>query len=139
MSLEQLFHKVESDLYDLGKRLWDDNPAARPGEVDQLTTELQRAYDALSRCRATATETRRRIAANEVKAALLASQVETCVQTGDRAAAWQLALELDQFRQYLTADRGELPYLEKACANQQQHIARVERRLGEVQARLSPS
>ena len=139
MSLERLFHKVESDLYDLGKRLWDDDPAARSGEFDRLTTELQHAYDALSRCRATATETRRRVAANEVKAALLASQVETCVQTGDRGAAWQLALELDQVRQYLTADRADLPYLEKACANQQKHIAQVERRLGEVQAGMSPS
>ena len=139
MSLEQLFHKVESDLYDLGKRLWDDDPAARVDETDRLSTELQQAYDALSRCRTVATETRRRIAANEVKAALLASQVETCVQTGDRAAAWQLALELDRVRQYLTADRGELPYLEKACDNQRKHIALVERRLGEVQSRLNPS
>jgi phage shock protein A len=139
MSLEQQFHKVESDLYDLAKRLWDGDPAGRLEEVDRLSTELQEAYDALSRCRAAATETRRRIAANEVKAALLASQVETCLQTGDRDAAWQLALELDQVRQYLTADRAELPYLEKACGNQQKHIARVEHRLGEVQARLNPS
>jgi hypothetical protein len=135
MSLEQLFRKVESDLFDLGKRLWDDDPAALE-EAERLGTELEHAYDALSRCRAAATETRRRIAANEVKAALLASRVETCMQTGDRDAAWQLALELDQVRHYLTADRGELPYLEKACANQQKHIAQVERRLGEVRSRL---
>ena len=139
MSLEQLFHKVETDLYDLGKHLWDDAPAAGAEEFDRLSTELQPAYDALSRCRAAATEARRRIAANEVKAALLASQVETCLQTGDRHAAWQLALELDQVRQYLTADRAGLPYLEKACGNQQTHIAQVERRLGELQARLNPS
>src|SRR5690242_12052938 len=136
MSLEQLVHKVECDLFELGKRLWDDDPAARRDEAGRLGRELEQAYDALSRCRALATETRRRVAANEVKAALLASQVETCLLTGDREAAWRLALELDQVRQYLTADRAELPYLETACRNQQQHVARVERRLGELQARL---
>ena len=50
---------------------------------------------------------------------------------GDRATAWEQALELDQVRQDLTADRGELPYLETACRNQQRHVARLERRLGE--------
>jgi hypothetical protein len=165
MSLEQLVHKVEGELFDLGKRLWGDESAPQSEETDGPGTdleqaydalnrcrcprqlvrsvaaavELQQAYDALSRCRAAATETRRRIAANEVKAALLASQVETCLQTGDRDAAWQLALELDQVRQYLVADRGELPYLEKACSNQRRHIAQVERRLGEVQARVGHS
>ena len=165
MSLEQLFEEVEGKLFDLGKRLWGDEPAAPQEDADGPSTdlqqaydalsrcrcphqligmvaaavELQQAYDALSRCRATATETRRRIAANEVKAALLASRVETDLQTGNRDAAWEQALELDQLRHYLIADRGELPFLEKAIRNQQERIARLERRLGERQARLSPS
>ncbi len=140
MSFETLVHKVECELYNLGKRLLDDTPApARPvepvsEEAERAAAELQRAYDALSRCRTAATEARRRIAANEIKAALLSSQVETLLRTGDRQSAWEQALELDQVRQYLTADRGELPFLEIACRNQQRQVARLERRLGELPA-----
>lgn len=133
MSLERLFQKVECDLYNLGKRLWSDAPAEVPtDEAERLAADLQRAYDALSRCRGAATEARRRIAGNEIRAALLASQVETLLAAGDRESAWERALELDQVRHYLTADRGELPYLETACRNQQRHVARLERCLGEA-------
>jgi hypothetical protein len=133
MSLEQLVQKVECNLYNLGKRLWSEEPAAeRAAEVERRAADLRQAYDALSRCRTAARETRRRIAGNEVKAALLASRVETLLTTGNRGAAWEHALELDQLRHYLTADRGELPYLEIACRNQQRHVARLERRLGEL-------
>jgi hypothetical protein len=137
MSLEQLVHKVENGLFNLGKRLCRDEPAAAPpaDEAEGLAAELRRAYDALSRCRAAATQRRRRIAANEVKAALLASRVETCLATGDRAAAWEQALELDRLRQELLTDRDELPYLETACRNRQRHVARTERRLAELQTR----
>jgi hypothetical protein len=133
MSLEQLVQKVECDLYDLGKRLLSDEPAEeRAAEVGRLAGELRQAYDALSRCRTAATTTRRRIAANEIKAALLASRVETCLSTGDRPAAWEHALELDRVRQELVADRSALPYLENACRNRQRQVARLERRVAEV-------
>jgi hypothetical protein len=133
MSLERLFQKVECDLYNLGKRLLSDLPPEAPSdEPEPLAAELQHAYDALSRCRGAATEARRRIAANEIKAALLASQVETLLAGGDRESAWERALELDQVRHYLVADRGELPYLETAVRNQQRHVAGLERGLGHV-------
>jgi hypothetical protein len=138
MSLEQLVHKVECGLYNLGMRLCSDEPAAaapRADEAEGLAAELRRAYDALSRCRTAATAARRRIAANEVKAALLASRVETRVAAGDRADAWEQALELDRLRQELTTDRDELPYLETACRNRQRHVARVERRLAALRTR----
>jgi hypothetical protein len=133
MSLERLIHKVECDLYQLGQRLCGDAPpSAAVAEIEQLEADLRQAYDALSRCRSAATERKRRIAANEIKAALLASQVETYLSVGDRETAWEHALELDQLRQYLTADRGELPYLETAIRKQQRGIARLERCLAEL-------
>jgi hypothetical protein len=136
MGFERLVHKVESDLYNLGKRLCSDEPAAERVEaVECLKAELQEAFDALSRCRTAATVTRRRIAANEIKAALLASQVETMVKTGNQEAAWDHVLELDQLHHDLAADRSELPYLEIACRNQQRRVARAERTLGDLQRR----
>ncbi len=136
MTLERLFQKAECRLFDLGKRLCTDWAADLRDEADRLERELRRAYDALSDCRATVTATRRRIAAGEVKAALLAGQVETCLLTGDQASAWGLALELDQVRRELHADRTQLPYLETACQNHQGRVAGLERRLGRVYDQL---
>ncbi len=132
MTLERLFQRAECRLFELGKRFCTDRAADLRDEAEQLEQELRRAYDALSDCRVTATAARRRIAAGEVKAALLAGQVESCVLTGDLASAWGLALELDQVRGQLHADRAQLPYLETACRNHQGRVAGLERRLDRV-------
>lgn len=136
MSLELLLQKVECRVFELGKRLCTDRAADRRDETERLEDELRRAHDALGDCRATATATRRRIAAGEVKAALLAGQVETCLLTGDHAAAWPPALELDEVRRQLRADRGRLPFLEIACRQRQRHVAALERRLARLYDQL---
>src|SRR5579884_4191478 len=132
MSLELLLQRVEGRLFELGQRLCTDRLAALRDETERLEDELRRAHDALSESRATATATRRRIAAGEIKAALLAGQVETCLRTGDHAAAWPLALELDEVRRQLRADCGRLPCLEIACRQRQRRVVALEQRLGRL-------
>ena len=63
MSLEQLFQTVESQLCDLGKRLWrEDARIEMRYEADELERDLQEAYRVLSGYRALVTDRRRRLA-----------------------------------------------------------------------------
>jgi hypothetical protein len=136
MTLERVLENAECRLFELGKRFCTDRAADLRDQADQLEQELRRAYDTVSECRATTTATRRRIAAGEVKATLLTGQVETSLLKGDEKAAWELALQLDQVRRQLQADRTQLPYLETACRNRQGEVAGLERRLGRVYEQL---
>ena len=139
MCLEQLFETVEARVGELGKRLLTDRATRLREEVEEVQAELRYAYAVLTGCRRRFTEARRRIAANEVKATLLASRVQTALLLGDRQGAWQLALDLETLHEALAADRADLPYLERACRNEQNHVAVLERRLVPLQAKLYPA
>jgi hypothetical protein len=138
MCLEELFETVEARVGELGKRLLTDRATRLRDEVEDMQAELRYAYAVLTGCRRRFREARLRIAGNEVKASLLGSRVQTCLLLGDPAEAWRLALDLEQLHETLAADRADLPYLERACRNEQDHVAVLERRLGPLQAKVSP-
>jgi hypothetical protein len=139
MCLEELFETVEARVGELGKRFLTDQATRLRDEVEELQAELRYAYAVLTGCRRRFREARLRIASNEVKATLLGSRVQTCLLVGDPAQAWRLALDLEQLHEFLTADRADLPYLERACCKEQDRVVLLERRLAPLQARLSPA
>jgi septal ring factor EnvC (AmiA/AmiB activator) len=139
MSLEQVIHTLEARVYHLGKRLWRDDPVLQlHEEAEQMRLELRFRYDELSRCRGAVTAARRRVAAKELKVVLLASAIETATLARNASGAWQQALELEQLRQAIAADRAELPYLQRACRKHTQDIAQLEQRLSQLEKQLAP-
>jgi hypothetical protein len=139
MCVEELFETVEAQVCQLGKRLLTNRATQMREEAEELQTELGYAYATLTGCRRRFREARLRIAGNEVKASLLGSRVQTALLVGDRLSAWRLALDLEQIHDALAADRVNLPYLERACRNEQNHVAHLERRLAPLQAKLTPA
>jgi hypothetical protein len=139
MCLEELFETVEARVGELGKRLLTDRATRVREEAEELEAALRYAYALLTGCRRRFTEARRRIASNEVKASLLASRVQTALLLGERRGAWRLALDLEPLHEALAADRANLPYLERACRNEQNQVALLERRLAPLQAKLRPA
>ena len=133
MSLTQVIETMESRIYEFGKDLLTDPATRLREEAEQLQAQLQRLYATLSGHRRRFTETRRRIAAAEIRATLLASQVETAWLTDARDVAWDRALELEAVRRQLNADRSELPYLEHACRTHGRQTEQLERSLAAVQ------
>jgi hypothetical protein len=137
MSLEQVIQTMESRIWELGQQLLTDPATRLREEAEHLRVELHSAYATLGSHRRRCTEARRRIAAGEVRATLLASQVETAWQTDDRDIAWEQALELEEVRRQLTAGRAALPYLERACRTEQRRVEHLERSLAPLQEKLS--
>jgi hypothetical protein len=136
MTLEHLFQKVESRLYDLGRWLCRNPLAEVREEADEVVEALERRRDRLYRCREELAELRRRVRAHEDRAALLASRVESFVHVYDGGNAFQHALDLDDLRRSLTRDRERL---RKALREEGAHLDRIrelEQRLGELQDKL---
>ncbi|HXG12253.1 MAG TPA: hypothetical protein VNK04_21035 [Gemmataceae bacterium] len=139
MTLEQLVQRVETRLCTLGKRLWNDPMAELREEADRLAEDLQRSYAELEQSRSEKEALAQRVAAGEVNAAMLVSQIETYVHVGDQANAWRQALELDRVRQALNRDQVRLALQEAACRKHQARIAQLEGRLTDLLGRLYPT
>jgi hypothetical protein len=139
MGLENLVRQLEERFCTIGKRLvprpirdwWTD-------EAGRLATALDQHRERARQFHQAAQETRSRLAENEVREAILASQVETYIHSGEQARAYQLALELDRVRTQMTEDRAGLPREEKAWRTHRERIAELERHLDEVRSHLSP-
>ena len=137
MSLEQLVHRWEQQVVDLGKRLVPGAAEAKCREeaerlsqaIAEHESHAQHFYDATKQVRG-------RIAENEVREVVLASQVETYIHTKEQAKAYPLALDLEEVRRQLTEDRTRLPCDQKAYEMHRAHIAELERRLVEVERKL---
>ncbi|HKI35784.1 MAG TPA: hypothetical protein VKA46_28270 [Gemmataceae bacterium] len=105
MSLEQLFQSLESGLFNFGRQLCRDRQAEVRDEADGVSADLGRERAALRRCRDEMAHLRQRVKANEARAALLASRVESFVYVHDGPSAYDHALELDNTRRRLVEDR----------------------------------
>jgi hypothetical protein len=137
MSLEEIVHRLERRVVDLGKRFVPGvAQAAWSDEADQLSAELNEHYALALRFREQADQLRARLAENEARSAVLSSQVETYVHTRHQAKAYPLALELDQVRRQLSEDRARLPCEGKAYQMHRLRITELERRLAEVRRKL---
>ncbi len=138
MTLEQLYRNVEDRVFTLGRRFLRDDPTALlREEIDRVSAELQEEYAAAAREEEAAASARVRIADAEVREGILESHVEAAVSAGDQYIAWHKALDLDHTRQRLAADRAELPRAEAAARRHREQVARLEYRLGLLQARLN--
>jgi hypothetical protein len=136
MSLEQLFQSVETGLFNFGRRLCRDRLAEVREEAEQVGDELGRERALLRRCRDEMAQLRQRVRANESRAALLASRVESFVYVHDGASAYDHALELDSTRRRLADDRGGLRRalrFERDCL---EAIRELERRYDELHDKL---
>jgi hypothetical protein len=139
MSLENLVRRLEERFCTLGGRLvpgpirawWTDEAGRIAAALDQHHEHARQFHRAVQ-------EIRSRLAENEVREAILASQVEAYIHAGEQPRAYQLALELDRVRTQMTEDRARLPREEKASGMHRERIAELERRLAEVRRQLRP-
>ena len=114
MTLDQFVESMETRLFGLGRRLWPDDPLIQMREqAEELSEELQHRTAAVARCKDALHETRVRLRQREIRAAQLQTHIETFVHVGDQTHAWQYALELDQLRPCVQADRSEVERLER--------------------------
>jgi hypothetical protein len=137
MSLEEMVHRLERRVFDLGKRFVPGVArAAWSDEAERLSAKLSEHYVLALRFREDVDQIRARLVDNEARAAVLASQVETYVHTRDQAKAYPLALELEQVRRQLAEDRARLPCEEKAYRMHRSRISELERRLAELRYKI---
>jgi chromosome segregation ATPase len=138
--LEQLVHTVESSLLGLGRHLWQLSPREQLQEdIDRLTAQLRQRREELTHSRIELGAVKRRLRDNPTEAALLHSRIETAIRDRRLERAYCRALELDQIRQTLAADRTACPRLEQTCWSLQFLIRQLERRLNRLQEQLYPS
>jgi hypothetical protein len=137
--LDTLVQTVEGGIYRLGKKLWRDDPLLElREEAGRLSEELQRRYSALEKSRAEREALARRLAHEEVHAAMLVSRVETYVHVNDPANAWHHALELDHVRRVIRHDRAQFRQHEETYRYQRARIQEIEGRLANLLEHLYP-
>jgi hypothetical protein len=136
MSLEQLFHRVESHLYNIGQQIYRDHTAELLDEEHELSAELVREEASLQAVRDEMQESRQRLKQTEAEAAHLASRVETYLHVHDGPNAYQHAMRLDDARRTIAGDRVSL---RRALRRERDHLERIdelEARLKTIRARL---
>ena len=136
MSLENLFVSVETGLYNIGRRLCRDQAAEVREEANGVSDELRQERAGLRRCRDEMAQLRQRVRANEARAALLASRVESFLYVHDGSSAFDHALELDQTRRRLFEDREKLRRALRDEGDCLAAIRDLERRYDQLQDQL---
>jgi hypothetical protein len=139
MSLERLFQSVESGLFNFGRQLCRDRQGEVRDEADEVGEALRRERAALRRCRDEMAQLRQRVRAQEVRADLLASRVESFIFVHDGASAFDHALELDNIRRRLADDRESLRRALRFEGETLELIRELERRYNELQDKLGRS
>jgi chromosome segregation ATPase len=137
MSFEQLVERLEKQVIDLGKRFVPGAAQSRYREEAQRLSQAIDEHEAHARhFRESVQRTRGRISEDEVREAVLASQVEAYIHTKEQAKAYPLALELEEVRRRLAEDRSRLPCDRKAYRMHRDRISELERRLVNVERKL---
>ncbi len=137
MSLENLFVSVESGLFNIGRRLCRDRVGEVREEANDVSDDLRNERAALRQCRDEMAQLRQRVRANESRAALLASRVESYLYVHDGSSAFDHALELDQTRRRLSEDRDKLRQSLRAEREALDAIRDLEQRYDQLQDQLS--
>jgi uncharacterized protein YPO0396 len=136
MGLEQLIHRVESNLLHLGRRLAGDEREERLSELQRLLVEIARQEAALAAQQERLFSLQRRVKEAEDEVARLPDEVADSNRRGKSARALWQALLLDRRRQELAADRAELPRVEHVCWSLGFRLRQLRRQLDEVRAEL---
>jgi hypothetical protein len=129
MSLEQLFHRVESHLFNFGQQIYGDHTTELLDEEHELSADLFREEAALRAVREEMDESRQHLKQSEVEAAHLASRVECYLHVHDGPNAYQHAMRLDEARRSIAGDRVSL---RRALRRERDHLERIR----ELEARL---
>jgi hypothetical protein len=128
--LEQLVHKVEAHLLDLGRRLLHPEvPAAAPAPADPLEAELRERRSALQRSGTERAAVQRRLKENQKLIASLPGLIRSCLHREQTEEAWRHALALDRARQAVAEDEAALPKLGQVCWSLHFQVRQLERRL----------
>lgn len=136
MGLEQLIHRVESNLIGLSNALLGDRHEEGLAECRRLHGELARHEAALAEQQERLFALQRRVKDHEDEIARLPGQVEGALARGKSARALWQALLLDRRRGELAADRAELPRLEYVCWSLGFRLRQLRRQLDEARAAL---
>jgi hypothetical protein len=123
MSLEQLFRRVESHLFNFGQQIYLDRTVELLDEEHDLSAELFREEAALQAVREEMHESRQRLRQTEAEAAHLASRVETYLHVHDGPNAYQHAMRLDEARRNIAGDRVSL---RRALRRERDHLERID-------------
>jgi hypothetical protein len=133
MCLDRLFHDLGSQLQEV---LWDEETCLSHVEIDRLHDVVAEDSAALDRQRALLDELGERVAAKEQRAAWLFERVEIYLHVGDEVNAWRHALDLDQLRQSLEADRRKLDGQRQFHQMQLTRFRRLQQHLDDLHNRL---
>jgi hypothetical protein len=130
MTLEKIVQNVEERLMDLGRRLLDPKPNAKPRtEAEEITENLLERRATLESTLAERDEMQRRLGEKQSAAVLLTSKIETCLHKGRTEEAWRHALDLERIREAIARDQVEIPRLDQICWSLEFTIRQLERRL----------
>jgi len=138
MSLEKIVHTVEQGLVDLAGHLTGATARAHLEQEEQrLGRELETLCRGLRQWQKELTATQRRLGENEPAVALLPTRIGECVQKGEAAQAFQMALELDRIRKEIAEDEEKLPRQEQTCWSLQFRIRQLLRQREQTRRQLA--
>lgn len=133
MTLNQLIQDVGLELQEL---LWRDVPYREAmAQRDRLEAQLREQSSRVEQLRSRRDEHRQRLADQERRAAWLEERVAIYLHVGDRVNAWRHALELDQLRKGLDAQRRQLRQQGQAYHGQLARLRHLRQRLADLQER----
>lgn len=137
MTLEALRRQAGSWLRELADQVWPGSTGETLAErIERRKQEIRQGYDELLRHRRFLESLQEGIAANEQRAAALPWEVSNYLQTGNRAAAWRAALQLDELRFALEQDRIRQRDSQAAYERRAEELAEQRRWLGRMQMAL---
>jgi hypothetical protein len=143
MALEDIRQVARTWLLELANCAWsEEQVAAMAHETESLKEDIRQGYQVLLLQRRRLERLQQRIEENEHKAAALPWKVQSYLQVGNKKAAYQAALELDQVRATVSADRSRRREMDQAYRQQAADLESERQRLGKLQwqlARLRPS
>jgi hypothetical protein len=137
MALDDFRRLARGWLLDLANNVWpEEHIDLLADKADALKELIRRGYDTLLRRRRTLERLHAEMHEQEQKAIALPWQVDGYLQVGNKKAAWRLAMELEEIRAALAANRGRMAALER---ENRTHLAEIEEQrqvLGRMQLQL---
>jgi hypothetical protein len=135
--LEDVFHRFESGLEELGRFLFKPDPHAKlRAAITVLTDDLSDRHEALRNTRKKLKDAHRRLENNQQAVVLLSSRIEMAVSRGEGSHGYHLALEVDRLRQEIAEDRVRVPRYEQAMWSIEFKIRQKVRELARLQEQL---
>ena len=124
-------------MLDLANVVYPAEPGDRLAQqAEELREQIRCGYSELLRQRRACEELQRRVDSEEQRGVALPWKVLAYVQMDNRRGAWLAALELDQVRTLLEADRRRLRESRQAYHDHAVRLAADRQRLGELQRQL---